>query len=306
MKLSLSNENGSRIVNDSMLPELLAHIDALQKEIDSLRPLDPDTLGRIEQRFRIDWNYHSNHIEGNSYDYGETKAFLLHGLTAGGKPLRDSLEIKGHNEAILGLEDLIHSNTPLTEHTIREIHKQILGGEPYTIHTETTDGHQTTKTVIPGRYKQEPNHVRTATGEVFYFAEPIEVPAKMQELIEWYRREEDKKELHPVVLAVAFHYRFVRIHPFDDGNGRVARILMNLVLMKHGFPVVIIRTEDKENYYRALRQADGGDSDPFASYIAKQVITSQELWLRGARGEPLEDIDKEITILKARANRKLS
>src|ERR1039458_3991560 len=76
---------------------LIARTDNLQKEIGALRPLDPDTLGRIVQRFRIDWNYHSNNIEGNSYDYGETKAFLLHGLTAGGKPLRDSLEIKGHN-----------------------------------------------------------------------------------------------------------------------------------------------------------------------------------------------------------------
>src|SRR6266542_5496371 len=95
-------------VENSVLPELLKQVDSLQKEIDSLRPLDANTQGRILQRFRIDWNYHSNNIEGNSYDYGETKAFLLHGLTAGGKPLRDSLEIKGHNEVINGLEDLIH------------------------------------------------------------------------------------------------------------------------------------------------------------------------------------------------------
>jgi Fic family protein len=281
------------------LPQLLLRLDNLQKEIDSLRPLDADKLGRIVQRFRIDWNYHSNNIEGNSYDYGETKAFLLHGITAGGKPLRDSLEIKGHNEVILGLEDLIHSQTPLTEHTIREIHKKILGDDPYSISAESPDGKLVTKMVIPGRYKQEPNHVRTATGETFYFAEPFEVPAKMQELLEWYRAEDVKKELHPVVLAAVFHYRFVRIHPFDDGNGRMARILMNLVLMKNEFPVVIVKTEDKENYYRALRQADGDDLDAFVSYIAKQEIASQELWLRGARGESLEDLDKEVALLKA-------
>ncbi len=282
----------------SELSILLSRIDNHQKEIASLRPLDPDTLGRIVQRFRIDWNYHSNNIEGNSYDYGETKAFLLHGITAGGKPLRDSLEIKGHNEAILGPEDLIHSEMQLTEHTIREIHKKILGTEPYSISTGTPDS-KLTKMVVPGRYKQEPNHVRTATGETFYFAQPSAVPAEMQELVEWCRAEDAKNELHPIILASPLHYRFVRIHPFDDGNGRMARILMNLVLMKNGFPVVIVKTEDKENYYRALRQADGQDLDAFVSYIAKQEIASQELWLRDARGESLEDVDKEIALLKA-------
>ena len=281
------------------LPVLLARIDNLQKEIESLRPLDSDTLGRIEQRFRIDWNYHSNNIEGNSYDYGETKAFLLHGITAGGKPLRDSLEIRGHNEAILGLEELIQSETPLTEHTIREIHKKILGGEAYPIAAETSEKKSTRKMVVPGRYKQEPNHVRTATGETFYFTEPVAVPAEMRELVEWYREEEAKKELHPVVLASLLHYRFVRIHPFDDGNRRIARILMNLVLMKHSYPVAILRTEDKKNYYWALQQADGGDLDAFVSYIAKQEIASQELWIRGARGESPDDLDKEIVAFKA-------
>src|SRR5438105_4002064 len=107
------------------LIQLLEQVDLLQKQIESLRPLSADVQGRILQHFRIDWNYHSNKIEGNSYDYGETKAFLLHGITAGGKPLRDSLEIKGHNEVILELEDLIRNNVPLTEHLIRELHKKI-------------------------------------------------------------------------------------------------------------------------------------------------------------------------------------
>ena len=237
--------------------DLLQNIDLLQKEIDLLRPLDTDTQGRILQRFRIDWNYHSNNIEGNSYDYGETKAFLLHGLTAGGKPLRDSLEIKGHNEVILELEDLIRNEVSVTEHLIRELHKKILGGEAYEIRAEASDGSETHRTVVPGRYKTQPNHVRTATGEIFYFTEPVAIAAEMQELLEWYRTEEEKRELHPVTLAALLHYRFVRIHPFDDGNGRMARILMNLVLMKHGYPIAIIKTEDKENYYRALRIADG-------------------------------------------------
>ena len=282
-----------------VLPGLIEKIDRLQKEIASLRPLDANTQGRILQRFRLDWNYHSNNIEGNSYDYGETKAFLLHGLTAGGKPLRDSLEIKGHNEVILELEDLVKNHVPLTEHLIRELHKKILGPEPYTIKAEAADGSSTSRSVTPGRYKVEPNHVRTETGEVFYFIEPVAVAPEMQALLEWYRAEEEKKELHPVTLAALLHYRFVRIHPFDDGNGRMARILMNLVLMKHGYPIAIVKTEEKETYYRALQQADGENLDAFVSYIAQQVINSQELWLKGARGESLEDVEKEIAILKA-------
>jgi Fic family protein len=283
----------------SGLASLLQRIDRLQKDIDSLRPLDTDTQGRILQRFRIDWNYHSNNIEGNSYNYGETKAFLLHGLTAGGKPLRDSLEIKGHNEVILELEGLVRDEVPVTEHLIRELHKKILGGETYEIRAEASDGSSTHRTVVPGRYKTQPNHVRTATGEIFYFTEPVGVAGDIQELLEWYRAEEAKKELHPVTLAAILHYRFVRIHPFDDGNGRMARVLKNLVLMKHGYPVAIIKTEDKENYYRALREADGGNHDAFSSYIAQQEVISQELWLRGARGENLDDIEKEIAIFKA-------
>lgn len=289
-----------RSVGNDSLTGLLSLIDSLQKEIQSHRPLNSDLEGRILQRFRIDWNYHSNNIEGNSYNYGETKALLLHGLTAGGKPLRDSLEIKGHNEVILELESLIRNEVPLTEHLIRELHKKILGSEPYEIRAETSDGSETHRTVVPGRYKAQPNHVRTATGEIFYFTEPVAVAAEMQTLLEWYRDEESKKQLHPVAIAAILHYRFVRIHPFDDGNGRMARILMNLVLMKHGFLVAIVKTEDKENYFRALRQADGDNLDAFVSYVAQQEIASQKLWIWAANGKQLDNIDDRILSLKAR------
>jgi len=107
-----------------------------------------------------------------------------------------------------------------------------------------------------GKYKIQPNHVVTSTGETFYFSTPEETPAKMQELVEWFRKEKKKSDINPIVLASLFHYRFIRIHPFDDGNGRVARILMNFILMQFGYPPVIIKTEDKENYYRVLTLAD--------------------------------------------------
>lgn len=286
------------ISDESTLRSLLHRVDLLQKEIEKLRPVNPTLLAKIEQRFRLEWNYHSNKIEGNSYTYGETKVFLLHGLTAQGKPLKDSLEIRGHNEAINTLQDIVRKAEQLTETTIRGLHQLILG-EPYRISALTSSGEETTKEVVPGRYKREPNHVRTVTGEMFYFSEPASVPAEMQSLLSWYNELADA-QTHPVFLAAEFHYRFVRIHPFDDGNGRMARLLMNLILMTHGMPIAIVNTEDKENYYSTLRQADGGDIAAFVTYVAGCVIRSQELWLRGARGESIEDLDKELELAKAR------
>lgn len=286
------------------LQELLQRIDALQAEINALRPLSPDLEGRIMQKFRLDWNFHSSNIEGNSLTFGETKTFLLHGLTAEGKPLRDHLEIKGHNEALHALEDIVNGNRPLTEHAIKSFH-QIILGEPYQIPARTDEGAPAQRWVTPGKYKSQPNHVRTVTGETFYFASPENTPHEMEQLMEWYNEALADEHLHPLVTAAVFHYKFIRIHPFDDGNGRIARILMNLVLMMRRYPPVIIHTEDKENYYRALRQADGDDINAFVVYVGEQLLRSQEIYLKGARGEEFEemdDIDKKIALFKARIN----
>ena len=218
---------------------------------------------KIIQKFRLDWNYHSNNIEGNSLTYGETKSFLLHGLTAQGKPLKDHLDIKGHNDAILWLDDILKNNTPLTEKFIRELHQLILV-EPYDSPAITADGQKTTKRINIGEYKRQPNHVKTATGEIFYFSTPEETPAKMHELLTWYNQSIDL--IHPIILAAELHYKFITIHPFDDGNGRISRILMNLILMKNGYPPIVIKTNKKDEYFRALRQADGGDDSFFRKY----------------------------------------
>lgn len=252
--------------------EILEKVEQLKAELDSLRPLDPEREGRIWQQFRLEWNYHSNNIEGNSLTFGETKALILFGVTAQGKPLKDHFEITGHNEAINWVLDLVNGETELTEVFIRELHKLILK-EPYHIDALTYDGTPTRRKIEVGKYKSQPNHVITSTGETFYFATPEETPAKMQELIEWFRGETKKD---PIILATEFHYRFVRIHPFDDGNGRVARILMNFILMKYGYPPVIIKTEDKENYYRVLTLADSDQMEPFVEYVATNLIQSLE------------------------------
>lgn len=280
------------------MQELLLRIEQLKGAIEQLRPLDKHTLGKIEQKFRLDWNYHSNAIEGNSLNFGETKSFLLHGITAAGKPLKDHLDLRGHNEAILALEDIIKEERPISEHFIRELHQVILVEDSYNP-AQTPDDLPTRKKIKVGQYKSTNNHVQTSTGEIFYFASVEETPAKMNDLIEWLR--EHKEQENPVVVAALFHYKFIVIHPFDDGNGRLARILMNFILMRAGFPPVVIKTKEKEAYFRALRQADGGNTSAFVEYIAEQLLASLELYLTGARGESieeLEDVDKEFELFK--------
>ncbi len=282
------------------LNALLERVDRLKMEIDSLRPIDVDQERRIMQKLRLEWTFHSNSIEGNTLTYGETKAFLLHGITAQGKPFRDYLDIQGHHQAIDYLLDIVRRQEPLVEATIRELHKIILV-KPYARDALTHDGRPTKKTIRPGQYKKWPNHVRTSTGEIHYYATPEETPAKMSDLMAWYRRELDKGNLHPLNLAATFHYQFVDIHPFDDGNGRMARLLLNLILMQNGFPPIIIRTDSKENYLLALEQADEDDLEPFITIVGNALLDSMQLYLRGARGESVEeasDIDKKIALLE--------
>lgn len=278
----------------------------LKNELDNLRPLSKEQENIIMQKLRLDWNYNSNNLEGNSLTYGETKALLLHGITAQGKPLRDHIEITGHDEAVKWIEDLVKGDYPLTENFIRELHTLLLK-DPYEVKAITAEGKPTIRRITVGQYKTAPNHVQTVTGEVFHFATPEETPSKMHDLINWYRSESNSSDINPIVLAAEFHYRFIRIHPFDDGNGRIARILMNFILMKYGYPPTVIKTVDKDNYFSTLRQADGGDISPFVDYIAHNLVHSLKIMIAGAKGEVIEEDDdvlKEFALLKAKLKRK--
>ena len=139
----------------------------------------------------------------------------MKGLTAGGKPIRDHEEITGHDQAITFIIDCIEDDQPLTKAFIRHLHKLILV-RPFWIEARTKEGQPTKRLIKVGEYKTEPNHVETQSGAIFYFAEPIETPAKMQELVEWFRNRSETAELNVIKLAAEFHYKFVRIHPFDD------------------------------------------------------------------------------------------
>lgn len=294
-------------MEDSLLL-LLDEIDRLKSELDGLRPLSAEREERVMQKFRLDWNYHSNAIEGNALTYGETRFFLMEGLTAKGKPFKDHLDLRGHDEGISFLLDLVQKEVPLSEKIIRELHKIILV-EPYHTDARTTDGRAVKKRVNLGKYKELPNHVKTSTGSIHYYAMPEETPAKMEELIMWLRETRQMKTIHTSVLAARFHHRFAAIHPFDDGNGRMARLLMNLILMQDGYTPVVIKKEDRNEYYAALSQADAGETVPFSIFVAEHLKSSLELYLRAAKGENIEepsDWEKQVALLKRAAEAKMS
>jgi Fic family protein len=127
-----------------------------------------------------------------------------------------------------------------------------------------------------------------------YFTPPEQVKQEMSDLLDWYREQERAKE-HPLIVAATFHHRFVRIHPFDDGNGRMARLLTNMILMKRGYPVALIRRKNRDEYIRGLEQADREeDLSQFIAFAANACEYSLQIHLRAARGEPIDDLDDDI------------
>ncbi len=276
----------------------------LKAELDALRPITAEDERRILQKLRLDWNYHSNHLEGNSLTYGETKALILHGITAQGKPLKDHTEVEGHNEAVQWIYELAQDDRPLSETFIRDLHT-ILLVKPYKVLAEPKDGIPTWKTIQIGQYKNSNNYVLTATGERQDFLPFQETPRAMQELVDWYALEKVKPEINPILLATQFHHKFINIHPFDDGNGRVVRLLMNYILLQFGYPPIIIKTEEKTAYFSALQAATAGNIEPFFEFIINNLILSLELMIKGARGESVEDpddLDKELALLEQKLN----
>lgn len=280
--------------------DFVSELNQIKAEIDAHRPLPKETEDRIMQKLRLDWNYHSNAIEGNQLDYGETVAFLMHGITAKGKTLKDHLDIKGHNEAIQLLLSIVKDERGFSEADIRTLHKMILV-EPYETNAVTAEGLPTKKQILLGEYKKMPNSVKTRTGEMHYYASPEETPIKMADLMTWYNEAKGNSAVHPLVLAAVFHHEFVAIHPFDDGNGRMARILMNLILLQKNFPVIVVKKDDRNGYYGVLSQADNGLYLPLVQYMSDLLKHSLEIYLKGVRGEDIEekdDIDKEIALFK--------
>jgi Fic family protein len=277
---------------------LINSITSLKAELNKLPELSGEQKEKLWKKFRLEWNYNSNHIEGNTLTYGQTELLLFFDKATGEKDMREYEEMKAHDVAIKFVQDEANNiQKPLTENFIRELNEIILV-RPFYKEAQTIDGQNTRRLIEIGQYKKFPNFVRLQNGEMFHYAKPEEVAAKMEELVNWYNNE---NELSPEDLAAYLHYRFVRIHPFDDGNGRVARLLMNYVLLKHNLPPIIIKSADKTNYLLALNKADTGDIKAFVDYITEQLKWSLQLQIKAANNESLEepdDLDKEIELLK--------
>ena len=232
--------------------KLQAALEAWQQ----LQPLTEDDRNRLSRRFTVDFNYNSNHIEGNTLTYGQTEILLLFGKVIGEADFRDCEEMKASN---VGLQMMLmesgEKQQPLTQHFIRTLHRTLLR-EDYTVYRNLPGGVQTSYIVHAGQYKTRPNSVVTRYGDRFDYASPEETPALMADLVDWYNQAEQEGKLSPVELAALFHYRYIRIHPFEDGNGRIARLMVNFILARHGYPMIVVRSRLKQHYLEALHKAD--------------------------------------------------
>ncbi len=221
-----------------------------------IQPLSERDKNRLSRRFTVDFNYNSNHIEGNTLTYGQTELLLLFGKVIGEAQVRDVHEMTASNVGLQMMgEEAAMKEMPLSQHFIRTLHKTLLR-EDYTVYRSLPGGQQTSYVIHAGQYKTRPNSVITRYGDRFDYALPEETPSLMTDLVDWYNEEEKLGRLSPVELAGLFHYRYIRIHPFEDGNGRIARLMVNFILSRHGYPMVVVRSRNKQYYLEALHQAD--------------------------------------------------
>jgi len=236
-------------------------------ELDRYRPLPPELVTNLDDWFRIELTYTSNAIEGNTLTRQETALVVEKGLTVRGKSLSEHLEAHNHANALDFVKSSVgKSSDQLTEHDILDIHGLILRG---------------IDDVNAGRYRSVP--VRIA-GSIVVLPNPMKVAQLMEALVAHIRQQ--ATTVHPVELATLAHYELVTIHPFSDGNGRTARLLMNLILMQNGYPPAILSKRQRERYITSLEHAQlGGSRDPFDQLIAKSVERSLDIYLRAVKGE---------------------
>jgi Fic family protein len=216
---------------------LLEAIAEKKDQLDRLRPLSPEALRNLEHYYDVEITYTSNAIEGNTLSPVETTLVIEKGVTISGKPLKDHLEALDHYDAIRYVRELAREKTPLTEGDVRNVHRLVV---------------LRSRPDIAGRYADLARYVRTETGR-HEFPSPAEIPALMGDFAQWLGAAPDT-----VDTAFASHLRLVDIHPFNDGNGRTARLLMNLILIRGGYPPIAVRPEDRLTYIRALQEAQAG------------------------------------------------
>ena len=243
---------------DASLKILLEAVDADKAKLDAARPLPRHSLASLREKLALEWTYHSIAIEGNTLTLRETKV-VLEGITVGGKSLREHFEATNHREAIFYVEEIVAKHEALTEWQIRNIHSLVLKG--------IDDGEA-------GRYREENMAISGASTTPPDF---LHLPAEMAALMAWY---EGAAAMNPIARAAELHTRFVKIHPFVDGNGRTGRLLLNFELMKRGYPPAVIRKEDRLAYYDVLDEAcTNGNFSGIARLVAESVQRSLGTYL---------------------------
>ena len=242
--------------------QIQPRIDEINHRVKQMRArgaLSGDSLRHIRKYFRIKNIYHSNAIEGNLLDAGETRQVVELGLTITGKSLKDQAEAKNLGHALDFLETIAgNKENPITQNDIRQIHRLILEG----IDNENAGAYRTIEVVISGSDYNPPSHFK--------------VHSEMNDLMDWLEPLSTRLDDYAIQVAAAAHAHFAQIHPFIDGNGRTARILMNLVLMRAGFPIAIVTREDRSRYIDALEHSQISDLTPFIALLIECISETLE------------------------------
>lgn len=229
-----------------------AQIADLKQTLDALRPLGQAALAQLQKHYDVELTFTSNAIEGNTLTYRETAEVIEHGVTVGGKPLRDHLEAVDHYAAVQWMRELAASPDPLGEGVVSELHRRIVARS---------------QPEIAGAYSRYPRRV---AGSAVVFPNPAKIPQLMADFGDWLKAE-------PATPEAAFdaHFRLTAIHPFSDGNGRTARLLMNLMLIRGGYPPVAVRPEDRKAYLDALEKASlSEDSGDFQDLMHRRLLAT--------------------------------
>lgn len=258
-----------------------------KQKLDSLLPLKREVLTELENWLRVELTYSSNAIEGNTLTRKETAEILEKGVSAviSGKPFKDQLEAINHAKAIDFIKNLSSqkkSHTQINEEDINNIHKIILTG----IIDEWAGRYRETEVFIKGSNVELP--------------QPSKVPYLMSEFLHWLSTQNDT---NPIQVAADAHFKLVSIHPFIDGNGRTARLLMNLILIIDGYPMAIIRNEDRVQYLDSLEEAQlKGNIDPYFNFIKNSVDRSLEAYINASSNKPiLNAFNKDsVSVIKSR------
>jgi Fic family protein len=255
------------------LQTILMKIEQLKQELDSYYPIPLDRLQKINYKLRLDWNYHSNRMEGGTLTFEETRSVMMEQLEIHGKPLRDVMEMRGHDEIIKNIQKIGKGDVRLTENRIKEIHKTIIFEEDDML----------------GRFKNRNNYIYNYQGERFDFTPSHDTIEAMNTLSNWLDNElktvnKSKSKKSIPEIAFEYHLRFLSIHPFLDGNGRTGRILMNLILISNGYPPVIIRTDDKELYNKLISHAQQYEENPVPLYemLGNELINSLQFCIENS------------------------